>query len=390
MRIAVVGAGTAGCAACLFFERAGRPVTLFEQAEEPDAVGAGLLLQPTGLHVLHALGLLDPILEKGARVERLRGVTPKGRVVMDLPYAEIRPGLFGLGVHRGLLFRTLFGALDRTDVRCGVRIAEADGDVLVDEHGGRHGPFGLIVVADGSRSVLRERSGLVTRTRSYRWAALWAIVEAEPQGGELWQVYRDTRRLLGLLPTGRLDGAPLTSLFWSIRADHVEPLRAAGLPAFVSQVRELTDRADPVLEKITDFDQLLFASYRDVVMRRCYSGNVVFIGDAAHSSSPQLGQGANLALLDAMALAEHADDLAAFEAARRAQWRYYQAASRWLTPLFQSDLAFLGPPRDLLVPIGNRIPPVRRQSLATMAGIKTGLFSSMELEPLLSGWFRAS
>ena len=183
MRIAVVGAGTAGCAACLFLSRAGHEVTLFEAVENPSSVGTGLLLQPTGMHVLDRLGLLEPVLEKGARITRLRGVTPKGRVVMDLPYERLRPGLFGLGVHRGLLFSILFGALD-CRVETGINVLEIDGARLIDDRGSRHGPFDLVVVADGSRSALRERSGLLKRLKPHAWAALWCIARDEQEAGQ--------------------------------------------------------------------------------------------------------------------------------------------------------------------------------------------------------------
>ncbi|MBZ0117864.1 MAG: FAD-dependent oxidoreductase, partial [Sandaracinaceae bacterium] len=62
--VAVIGAGTAGSAAALLLARAGHAVTLFEAVLEPKPVGAGIMLQPTGMHVLAELGLLEPILAR--------------------------------------------------------------------------------------------------------------------------------------------------------------------------------------------------------------------------------------------------------------------------------------------------------------------------------------
>src|SRR5215467_14623649 len=92
---------------------------------------------------------------------------------------------------------------------------------------------------------------------------------------------------------------------------------------------------------------------------------LVAIGDAAHSTSPQLGQGANMALLDAralqIALRRH-DDLSAALAgyARMRRWhvRLYQALSLTLTPFYQSDSRWLPGLRDIVVPIATTVPPL--------------------------------
>jgi len=126
--VGIVGLGTAGTAAALLLARQGHKVTLLEKTAEASlsGAGAGIGLQPIGLRVLQRLGLLEPILERGHRVERLHSVTEAGTTVLDLKYADFRPELFGVGIHRDVLFRELHGAArsePNIEIRYGVDVA---------------------------------------------------------------------------------------------------------------------------------------------------------------------------------------------------------------------------------------------------------------------------
>ena len=106
-KIGVVGCGSAGPAAAVLLAHQGHQVTLFERVAALGPVGAGFLLQPTGLAVLAALGILEPILDHGAPVQRLVCRTRGGTTLLDLHYDELRPGLYGVGLHRAVLLHYL-------------------------------------------------------------------------------------------------------------------------------------------------------------------------------------------------------------------------------------------------------------------------------------------
>lgn len=392
LRVGIVGCGTAGQAAALFLARRGHRVTVFEQAPRLGPVGAGLLLQPTGVSVLGRLGLDRAIVGLASPVDSLLGTTHRGRRVLDLAYRDLREGLRGYGVQRAALSETLLRAMLAEEIRLELGTAVCDlgpeGRTLVDAGGVAHGPFDLIVGADGARSQLRACfPGLVRRDRPYAWGAVWVICD-DPDGryeGVLRQVYRGTREMIGFLPSGRSEAGALrrVSVFWSLPTRDWPVLSRGGVADWKRRVRSLTDLADPVLDQIDSFDRLIFAPYRDTILRRSHDGCVVFIGDAGHSMSPQLGQGVNLALLDAAALADALEGLAsvpdalrAFDAARRRSTAFYQRASRWLTPVFQSRCDPLAWPRDALMGGCCRFGPTRRQALLSLAGVKTGLLRS--------------
>jgi 2-polyprenyl-6-methoxyphenol hydroxylase-like FAD-dependent oxidoreductase len=390
--VGIIGAGTAGSASALFLARAGHRVTLYERVAEPRAIGAGIVLQPSGMAALEALGLYGAVGARGAPLRSLHCQTQRGWSVVHLEYEDVAPGLFGLGLHRGVLFQALFDAVRadaRIEVRCGVGIKGlargADGRARpVDEQtGAEYGPHQLIVVADGARSGLRALPGVKASVKKYPWGALWFVAK-DPQAAfsdQLFQVVRGTRRMLGLLPTGRgpQSDEACVSLFWSLPRHGFEGWKAAGLEAWKAEVLAFSPRAAPVLEQIRSADEVLFAEYHDVVMRPWHWGEVVYLGDAAHATSPQLGQGCNLALVDAEALAAClaecatvAAALEAYSARRRWHLAWYQFATRWLTPFFQSDWAWLGPPRDLGMPLLGLLPWARKQMALSMCGTSRG------------------
>lgn len=392
--IGVIGCGTAGGAVALLLAEAGHRVTVYERVADPGPVGAGIMLQPTGQAVLARLGLREAVLARCAPIARLRCRTSGGRELFHIRYADIPGDHSGYGLHRGVLFEHLLRAVRAAPItlRLGVAIedlAPAEGGAgswFVTPDGERLGPHALCVVADGARSHLRDDTAIKKSVKPYPWGALWFVAE-DPEGryrDELYQVVRGTRRMMGLLPTGLGPGAdPVpakVSLFYSLRADQVDAWRAAGLEAWKREVRSLEPAAEPVLEQIHSIDQVLFTRYQDVSMYPWATDRVVYLGDSAHAMSPQLGQGANLALWDAMTLAgvlaAHTslpEALAAYSRARRPHLGYYQRVNRLLTPFFQSDAVLLGWMRDIGFPIATALPFVRRLMVRTMAGLSLGL-----------------
>jgi 2-polyprenyl-6-methoxyphenol hydroxylase-like FAD-dependent oxidoreductase len=395
LHIAIVGYGTAGQACALALARDGHGIDVFERVPQPGPVGAGFLLQPSGLQGLWSLGLLERVLMHGAPVRRLHGETAAGRAVMDMRYRTLDARLFGVGMQRGALFSLLaeawedFGGIRRDHAI--VEVDHARGRVR-DQHGRWHGPYDLVVVADGAASGLRDVLGSHRIDRPYPWGALWCLL---PQGDWAWrdelrQRYVGARKMIGLLPVGTMpgDASPRLSFFWSLPTGSFEAWREAGTTRWLAEVEAIWPQARGLLGDGFDGDRLARATYRDTVPKRWSLDRMVVIGDAAHAMSPQLGQGVNMALMDALALrdalrahARPADALPVYERQRRAHVAIYHFWSRWLTPLFQSDRDHVAGVRDLaLLPLG-RIPGGRGHMLRVLSGTQHGLFGKLDLQP---------
>ena len=390
LHVAIVGYGTGGQAAALALARAGHEIEIFERVPDPGPVGAGFLLQPTGLQALWRLGLLDAACTLGTPIVRLHGETGAGRAVMDMRYADLDAGLAGFGMQRGALFALLHQAVAAQDrvqlhVDCAIDELDCDGGRLRDARGRRHGPFDAVVVADGSASALRAQVSPARIDAPYPWGALWCLVpEGDwPWRDELRQRYLLARQMAGLLPVGCMPGNPVRrlSFFWSLPISGFQAWREAGRDAWLGQLAALWPRAHAQLGSDFDVDCLARAAYRDAIPQRWWRGRAVLLGDAAHAMSPQLGQGVNMALVDAVALAARLGDrhstAAAFDAyatARRAHLAAYHRYSRWLTPLFQSDRDLVARSRDIaFLPLG-RLPLARGHMLRVLSGTQQGWF----------------
>jgi 2-polyprenyl-6-methoxyphenol hydroxylase-like FAD-dependent oxidoreductase len=366
--------------------RRGYDVTVFERFTESRPVGSGLMLQPTGLAAMQRLGLREAIEARGHRVDRLHGMTGTGRVVFNLSYAGLGLDRYALGVHRAALHGVLWDEFRRCDARLstGREIVSLDDPVLADT--------AFVVDASGARSTLRATlSG--RSPRQFPYGAVWASVpDIGIHPGTLAQRYVGASKMLGYLPVGSIaeGGAQMAALFWSLRHDGYQSWRDS-YDDWRHEACALWPELSPVVDGLTGPDDFQHATYAGFDSGRPWRGKLVLIGDAAHSTSPQLGQGANQALLDAVVLADALsiagdppEAFALYARIRRSHVRFYQYASLIMTPFFQSDARSLAWLRDLVFDPMRRVPWLHQQMLHTLAGLKTGLFTAAQPEAIVN------
>lgn len=391
MEIAVVGCGVAGQAVATFLSEGGHRVTVFERFAEPRPLGAGLLLQPTGLAVLRALGLEEDAIARGGRVVGLEAKTRGGRSVLDLAYADLHPQAHGLGIRRGALFDLLHGRLKKSPATLltGSEIIDVVREhgraVVIDRALERHGPFDLAVIADGAHSAIRRRLMPDAYQQVYPWGCIWTTVKDSVglDSGLLRQRVDGTRVMMGLLPVGNGE----LTLYWSVPTVDLATEAPLDLIGMHRASVALWPEASPLFADALVANDFARATYRNVALPQWNDGPILLIGDAAHGTSPQLGQGANLGLVDAWALARAveesgtvADAIGRFAERRGATVRFYRQASHLLTPFFQSNLPPLGWARDAFMILACRLPVLRPMAATTLAGTRSGWLSSVPLD----------
>lgn len=383
--IAIIGAGIGGLGFAALAAAAGHRVQLFERFAQAAPVGSGLVVQPVGLAVLDRIGAGAEARRLGTPLHRMLGhAQGLRRLVLDVSYRADAPGL---AMHRASLFHVLWQAAmaSGAEVITGATVSAAplhgSGRRVVLADGRSFGPFDLVVDASGAGSVLSP-----LRPRSLGYGAIWGTVpwpEATPlPPDQLRQRYRGAAQMMGVLPVGQMPQDPQrrAAVFWSLPLGQIAAWQAAPLDDWKVEAERLWPEVAPFLTTITRHDQMTPARYSHGSLRRPYATALAFLGDAAHRASPQLGQGANMALLDAMALAQAlrmqplADALPAYAAMRRWHLRLYQGMSALFTPMYQSGSTLLPPVRDHLLAPFSHAPLVR--------GILTRLVSGDLIPPL--------
>lgn len=388
LKIAIAGCGVGGLAAAALLREQGHEVTIFDQFAAPKPVGSALIIQPTGQDVLAQIGVLKRAVALGQRITHLEGRRASDeRLVLDATYSSSDPSRFGLAIHRGALFEVLFDAAQSRGVRIETdsRVLSIDrpSDPYLRIEGGREaGPFDLVLDAMGAKS---PGTPLIPSELSY--GALWGVVDLPPEAEDLpsslRQRYRQARQMAGILPIGSLPRGrnKKAAVFWSMRVDEYQDWLARDLDDWKAEAYELWPEFEYFISGMTRHDQLTFATYSHGSLNRLYQGLVAYVGDSAHQASPQLGQGATHALLDAAALASavsREEDvqkaLARYSRGRLFHLKTYQALSAIFTPLYQSNSRILAKLRDWVLAPLTRIWPIR--------GVVSRLISGDLVRPL--------
>jgi 2-polyprenyl-6-methoxyphenol hydroxylase-like FAD-dependent oxidoreductase len=343
----VVGAGIGGLTASLVLSRVAARVTLVERVERPSEVGAALALNLNGMAVLDRLGLLPAVEAVSARIDRMDIRSVTGRRLLTARMPDLGAGLdHAMAVRRTDLHRLLVEAatgVASVETRFGYAVVSADpsGAVRVSSTAENGSDVGIdelradvVVGADGVSSAVRSTGGFKSRV-SPGSSYVRTIVRGRASPG--FEEYWTPLGSFGHLP---LDGDLV--YFWA--AAHVagaaEAVARRDLGAFRREWQRVLPAAAELLERVSSFDDLLVNTVRRVDCRRWFSGRLVLLGDAAHAMPPNLGQGANSALVDAVVLAEELasapsvmDAVAGYDKRRRPVARRVQKGAAMLQRL---------------------------------------------------------
>ncbi|MCA1783794.1 MAG: FAD-dependent monooxygenase [Intrasporangiaceae bacterium] len=350
----VVGAGIAGLAATLALRRTGWWVTVHERAAALEPLGAGLVLWPNAVHALDDLGVGAAVREQAAVLDgsTLRRSDGRWLARNDDAGLATRHGAPLLGIERPNLQAILAAAVGPDVVRFGSEVR--DTEALTTGHD-------IVVAADGIRSRLRAEGWRGHSQPAYAGYTVWrAVVGAEvvtPAVSETW----GHRERFGIVPVG--SGRVYIFATATVGAQQYAEDRTGEL----NDLRRRFGRWHDPIPALLDAVEPDAVMRHDVhalphVPRQLHRGKTVLIGDAAHAMEPNLGQGACLALEDAVVLAHVLGDdvpvdhaLPRYSAARRERVVAVSRMSAQIGRLTQNG----GPVRASIRDTAVRLTPAR-------------------------------
>lgn len=306
LRVLVVGGGIGGLTVARALERVGADVEVVEQAPRWQPLGAGIVLSANAVAVLDALGLGEAARRAGRQVPWADICDAKGRPMQHLDMAALAAEAGpALTFHRAELHELLLAGAAGARVRLGVTVTaleDTGAEVRATFTDGASGAYHLVVGADGLHSRVRAlcfaEAGAKERYAGYTcWrfvtdnvARFEGVVEQWGAGRRAGVVSLAHERVYVFLtensPAGGVDPA-------EGRNAHV----AAKFAAFDGPARPLLDRL-----ATDDGVALLRHDIAELDRQVWRKGRLALLGDAAHATTPNLGQGAGMAIEDALAL----------------------------------------------------------------------------------------
>jgi 2-polyprenyl-6-methoxyphenol hydroxylase-like FAD-dependent oxidoreductase len=317
MRVIVVGGGIGGLSVAIALRQVGHDVVVLERASRIEPVGAGITLFANAMSALELLGVREAVAAQGAAATRSAILTSNGRELTTVP-ADLIEGTVAL--HRADLQAVLAKAAG--EVRVGTEVAaveQHDGGVVVRAVNGVEEHGDLLVGADGVNSVVRRLVDDV-RPRYAGYTAWRGVSPVAVETGRLTESWGVGERF-GLVDIGR----GRTYWFATKNAAEGETDEPAGRKAEI--LGRFSAWHEPIGAVIDDTDEgsiLRNDVYYLEPLAHWSKGRVVLVGDAAHATTPGVGQGAAQAIEDAVVLGRElaqSDDVAAafgaYESIRR-------------------------------------------------------------------------
>jgi 2-polyprenyl-6-methoxyphenol hydroxylase-like FAD-dependent oxidoreductase len=311
-KVLVVGGGVGGLAVAIGLHQKGIAVEIVERDKDWKVYHVGIIVQANFVRALNVLGIGDAAVKAGYAYRGCRFMDLDGQVLHELPGDTAVDGLpSDLGLTRPALHTVLTEKVLELGipVRLGVtfeKFADNGSSVDVTFTDGTAGSYDLVIGADGNYSAVRKVLWPEAKPR-YTGQGVWRYNVPRPADLDWSDIYVGKAK-------GKAGYCPLKPEEMYIFAVFEEPGNPRFAPeSLADEMRRRLEGYGGILgeaaKHVTDPALVVYRPLEACIMPDpWYQGRVVLIGDAAHSATPHLGQGAAMAIEDAVVLAEELAD----------------------------------------------------------------------------------
>ena len=321
-RILVIGAGIGGLTAAIALGKRGFHVDMIERDPDWRVYGVGIIQQSNVIRAMHALGILQDYLDAGFGFDQVDIFAPTGMHLASVPSPKLVPGHpANVGIGRRALHEVLAARAREAgaQIRLGVEAEafnEGADSISVTFSDGRKADYDLVVAADGVHSKTRAQLFPAAPKPQFTGQGVWRY--NFPRAADLHSLHAyEGRTGMGLVPLS----AELMYLYITSPEPGNPRYEREGLAARMrAKLAQAPERIRALAEQIVDDDEVVYKPLECIfVDGDWHYGRVVLLGDAIHATTPHLGQGAGMAIEDAIVLA---DELARAETPQQAFPRY--------------------------------------------------------------------
>lgn len=302
MKITIVGGGIGGLATALALHRRGIKANVYERADELREVGAGISLWANATHVLQQLGLLSDARAVSSPVSEIHIKNPAGRLLNVMRVAQYEPT--SLGIHRADLLKLLQDALPAEQIfrnHSFDYFTQRDNKVQVHFTNDTTHECDLLIGADGLNSRVRQQI-IGDGKPVYCGYPVWrGLVDYEVKNSPVGQVSETLGAgfRFGIFPLGK------GRVYWYATANLPEGETDPPEGRKNQLLSMFRGWHHPIPDLITKTDEAAILRndcYDRKPTRGWSQGHAILVGDAAHPTTPNMGQGGCMALEDALVL----------------------------------------------------------------------------------------
>lgn len=356
MKILINGGGIAGLTAAIALRKLGIEAEVFESAKEIKPVGAGLVIQTNAIKALEYLGIEDKIIESANPINQLAILDESGNVIKNQnPSSGSRELFAGLAIHRHTLHQILKSYLPENILftnKKALSFSCKNGQVLLHFEDGSTAEGDYLISADGINSNIRLQLLPNSKPRYAGYICWRSVIDnANPKITEATETWGSKGRF-GIVPINENKVywyATINSSQYDVKINHysLKNLKEhfSDYHLFVKQVLERSSDDNLIKNPISDIKPLSQFAIDQVLL----------IGDAAHATTPNLGQGACQAIEDVMVLHQEITSgkdipsaFNSFEKRRIKKTKFIIETSRKLGAIGQIESKFLVNLRNMI------------------------------------------